>query len=79
MALTRILKTDQQTRHIIIVALTAFAMKGDEEKAIAAGCDGYVIKPIDTRNLPLQVGEFLLRGIGGNPPLAKSAPSAQLI
>ena len=71
LALTRILKTDQETRHIIIVALTAFAMKGDEEKAIAAGCDGYIIKPIDTRSLPLQVAELLLRGIGGNAPLAE--------
>jgi CheY-like chemotaxis protein len=63
LALTQILKADQKTRHIIIVALTAFAMKGDEEKAIAAGCDGYIIKPIDTRKLPLKVAELLLRGI----------------
>jgi CheY-like chemotaxis protein len=63
LALTQILKADQRTRHIIIVALTAFAMKGDEEKAIAAGCDGYIIKPIDTRKFPLQVAELLLRGI----------------
>jgi CheY-like chemotaxis protein len=63
LALTEILKADQKTRHIIIVALTAFAMKGDEEKAIAAGCDGYIIKPIDTRKFPLQVAELLLRGI----------------
>jgi CheY-like chemotaxis protein len=59
LALTQILKTDKATRHITIVALTAFAMKGDEEKAIAAGCDGYIIKPIDTRKLPGQVAEFL--------------------
>jgi CheY-like chemotaxis protein len=63
LALTQILKADQKTRHIIIVALTAFAMKGDEEKAIAAGCDGYIIKPIDTRKFPRQVAELLLRGI----------------
>lgn len=63
LALTQIFKADQKTRHIIIVALTAFAMKGDEEKAIAAGCDGYIIKPIDTRKFPLQVAELLLRGI----------------
>jgi CheY-like chemotaxis protein len=63
LALTQILKADQKTCHIIIVALTAFAMKGDEEKAIAAGCDGYIIKPIDTRKFPRQVAELLLRGI----------------
>ena len=63
LALTQILKADQKTCHIIIVALTAFAMKGDEEKAIAAGCDGYIIKPIDTRKFPRLVAELLLRGI----------------
>lgn len=65
LALTRILKNDEETRHIIIVALTAFAMKGDDEKAIAAGCDGYIIKPIDTRKLPGQVAELLMHGDGG--------------
>jgi CheY-like chemotaxis protein len=64
LALTQILKADQETRHIIIVALTAFAMEGDAEKAIAAGCDGYIIKPIDTRKLPGQVAELLLRRTG---------------
>jgi CheY-like chemotaxis protein len=67
LALTQILKADQETLHIIIVALTAFAMKGDEERAIAAGCDGYIIKPIDTRKLPLQIAELLLRGIVSGP------------
>jgi two-component system, cell cycle response regulator DivK len=50
--LTRQLKADPDTRGIRIVALTAYAMKGDEEKAFAAGCDGYVSKPIDTDRLP---------------------------
>jgi len=65
LALTQIMKTAEETRHIIIVAVTAFAMKGDEEKAIAAGCDGYIVKPIDTRKLPGQVAEWLLRKSGG--------------
>ena len=45
----------------LVVALTAFAMKGDDLKARAAGCDGYVTKPIDTRKLLVQVAEFLER------------------
>jgi two-component system, cell cycle response regulator DivK len=49
--LTRRLKADPATRGIPIVAVTASAMKGDEERARAAGCDGYVSKPIDTRTL----------------------------
>jgi two-component system, cell cycle response regulator DivK len=61
LTLTRQLKADKRTRHISIVALTAFAMKGDDLKALDAGCDGYITKPIDTRKLPLQVAELLLR------------------
>jgi CheY-like chemotaxis protein len=72
LALTQILKTDKATRHITIVALTAFAMKGDEEKAIAAGCDGYIIKPIDTRKLPGQVAELLRRGISRKVPVEEN-------
>jgi CheY-like chemotaxis protein len=59
LTLTRQLKADARTRGIRIVALTAFAMKGDEQKAIDAGCDGYVVKPIDTRKFPAQVAAFL--------------------
>jgi CheY-like chemotaxis protein len=69
LALTRKLKSNQVTSHITIVALTAFAMKGDQEKAIAAGCDGYIIKPIDTRAFPKQVAELLLLDGGGKGPL----------
>ncbi|EDY17905.1 response regulator receiver protein [Chthoniobacter flavus Ellin428] len=59
LTLTRLLKANEKTRHIIIVALTAFAMKGDDAKASEAGCDGYITKPIDTRKLAGQVAEFL--------------------
>ena len=47
---TRIIKKDPNLAHIPIVALTSYAMQGDEEKAISAGCTGYIAKPIDTRN-----------------------------
>jgi CheY-like chemotaxis protein len=57
--LTRRLKSDPKTQDIIILALTAYAMKGDEEKARAAGCDGYITKPFDTRMLPLTLAEYL--------------------
>ena len=55
LTLTRKLKADDATKRIRVVALTAFAMKGDEQKAFDAGCDGYISKPIDTRALPDQV------------------------
>ncbi len=57
--LTRRLKADPETKTIAILAVTAYAMKGDQEKAIAAGCDGYVTKPIDTRKLPDLVARFM--------------------
>ena len=49
--LTRRLKADPATRDAIVLAVTAYAMKGDEQRALEAGCDGYVTKPIDTRTL----------------------------
>jgi len=61
LTLTRHLKADSRTRHIPVVALTAFAMKGDEQKALDAGCDGYITKPIDTRSLPAEVAGMLAR------------------
>jgi len=57
--LTRRLKSDPATRDITILGLTAYAMKGDKERIIAAGCDGYVPKPIDTRTLPELVAGYL--------------------
>lgn len=57
--LTRRLKAELTTKDIRVVALTAYAMKGDEEKAKAAGCDGYITKPIDTQTLPGVIAGFL--------------------
>src|SRR5436309_281204 len=47
--LTRRIKQEDATRDIVVVALTAFTMKGDERRAVESGCDGYITKPIDTR------------------------------
>lgn len=57
--LTRRLKSDPKTQAIAIVALTAYAMKGDEEKVLACGCSGYISKPIDTRRFGAQVAHYL--------------------
>ena len=61
LTLTRKLKDDPATSRIKIVAFTAFAMKGDEEKIRAAGCDGYITKPAGVRELSLQVRSYLQR------------------
>jgi CheY-like chemotaxis protein len=68
LALTRALKADAKWRRVVIVALTAYAMKGDEERARQAGCDGYVSKPIDTRTLPALVAELLRKSQGEVKP-----------
>ena len=56
---TRKLKGDQGLQYIPIIALTAHAMKGDKEEALAAGFDGYITKPINVRELPQQIEHFL--------------------
>jgi two-component system, cell cycle response regulator DivK len=57
--MTRRLKSDPATRGIVVVALTAFAMQGDEQRAMDAGCDGYITKPIDTRTFSALIRGFL--------------------
>ena len=61
LALTKQIKSKEETRDIPVVAVTAYAMKGDKERILEAGCDGYVSKPIDTRQLPLVIAEVLER------------------
>lgn len=63
--LARRLKADPAQAGVLIVAVTASAMKGDEERAIEAGCDGYITKPIDTRTLPKLVASYLASTTGG--------------
>jgi two-component system, cell cycle response regulator DivK len=47
---TALLKADEATRDIPVIALTALAMKGDETRILAAGCDGYIAKPLDYKD-----------------------------
>ena len=57
-----ILKGDPATSDLKIIALTSFAMRGDQEKILAAGFDGYLSKPIGTRTLPGLVKQWLEEG-----------------
>ncbi len=57
--LTRRLKSDPNTADIAIVAVTAYAMKGDEQRALDAGCDGYIAKPYSPRQMLAKVREVI--------------------
>jgi len=57
--LTRRLKQIKRLAGVPIIAMTANVMKGDREKSLAAGCDGYIQKPIDVDQLPVQVADYL--------------------
>ncbi len=59
LTLTRRIKARPETAHIPVVALTAYAMTGDRDRIMAAGCDGYISKPIDVRQFPAQVARYL--------------------
>jgi len=67
LTLARELKANPKTADIAIVAITAYAMKGDEAKALASGCNDYITKPVDTRTLVQQIAQYLL------PPASASA------
>ena len=58
---TRMLKSDPHTANLPVIALTAFAMKGDEDETRAAGCDGYVTKPIRYREFLAELHSVLKR------------------
>ena len=65
---TRKLRQLPDSSHTPIIAITAYAMKGDREKLLAAGCDAYLSKPINTRELPKVISEMLFP-----PPKYKSS------
>jgi len=56
---TGVLKQDPTTKDVPVIAMTAHAMKGDKEKALASGCAGYITKPIDTRGFWKTVAHFI--------------------
>jgi two-component system cell cycle response regulator DivK len=76
--LTRRIKQDVRTRDIVVVALTACAMKGDDQKAFEAGCDGYITKPIETLTLAKKVREYLEQrsAVQAVPAPASDTPGA---
>lgn len=69
---TRLIKEDKELKDIPVIALTSYAMQGDEQKAFAAGCTRYIPKPIDTRKFIEVVEEFL-----GEDPLDQPVGSKE--
>jgi len=60
---TRRIKEDDGLKDVPVIALTAHAMKGDKEKALEAGCDGYIAKPFSVRELPILIESFLKKDL----------------
>ena len=56
---TRRIKRDPDLKHIPIIAVTSYALSGDEKRALEAGCDAYIAKPYSTRHLLAKIGQFL--------------------
>jgi CheY-like chemotaxis protein len=84
--LTRRLRTNPSLGDVVILALTAYAMEADEQKALDAGCDGYIAKPLDTRSLPDVVRAYLDGQAGRrrhspptDPPYPESTSSVQML
>jgi len=62
LTLIKQIKADAVTKEIPIIAVTAYAMKGDEQKILETGCDAYVSKPINTQELPLIIEKYIKKG-----------------
>ena len=65
---TRRIKAREELRAVPVIAVTSYALSGDEEKARAAGCDGYVTKPVTMANLGEAIARHARRPAFGNPP-----------
>jgi len=81
--LVRRLRTEPATQDMVILAVTASALRSDEQKATEAGCDGFIVKPYDTRKLPAIVRQHLSRpaaaGLSTRPATEKGTlPTAEL-
>ena len=61
LTLVKQIKADALTKDIPIIAVTAYAMKGDEQKILDTGCNAYVSKPINTQELPLTIEKYIKR------------------
>ena len=57
--LTKKLKADPEKKDVLILMVTSFVQAGEKERAMEAGCDGYLSKPIDTQKLPVIIAEYL--------------------
>lgn len=62
LSVAREMKQNEKTRHVPILALTAHAMRGDKDRFLEAGCDGYISKPIDVKTFIPSIEEFLPKG-----------------
>jgi DNA-binding response OmpR family regulator len=76
--LTKKLKEKYENKDILILMLTSYDQQGDEAKAMAAGCNGYLHKPIDTQALPKIIAEYLLYGHGGMGKMEPANPGKPL-
>jgi two-component system cell cycle response regulator DivK len=74
--LTRRLKSDPATSQVVVIALTAYAMKSDEKKAFDSGCEGFITKPIDTRTFPKLIQQYLAQ-TGAAPSNGHALPQQE--
>ena len=73
---TRALKNGAATCRVPVIALTAHAMRGDKDVAAAAGCDGYLTKPLNTRTFATTIGQFISSAHLGASSPADNQPIA---